>query len=147
MSDSIQVVCPQCNTINRLPRNKLDDHGHCGRCKKPLFSDVPLELTSANFQRQTQKHDIPVVVDFWAEWCGPCKSFAPVFKQAAKKIEPRARFAKVDTEAQQSIAAQFQIRSIPTLLILQDGKEIARQSGAMPLPQFEAWLEPYLSQI
>lgn len=146
MSDYIQIVCPHCNTINRMPQNKLNDHGNCGRCKKPLFSGMPIELTSANFQRQTQKNDIPVVIDFWAEWCGPCKSFAPVFQEAAKKLEPGARFAKVDTEAQQSIAAQFQIRSIPTLMIIQNGKEVARQSGAMSLQQFEAWLEPYLAQ-
>lgn len=144
MSDYLQIVCSQCNAINRLPRNKLHDQGNCGRCKQSLFSGKPIELTSANFHRYIQFTEIPLVIDFWADWCGPCKSFAPVFKQAAKQLEPGARFAKVDTEAQQDIAAQFQIRSIPTLIVISDGQEIARQAGAMSLPQFEQWVKPYL---
>ena len=141
MSDKIQIVCGQCNAINRLPQDKINDHGSCGRCKEALFSGTPLELTSSNFERNVQKNDIPLVVDCWAEWCGPCKSFGPIFQQATEELEPRARFAKLDTEANRSIGEKLQIRSIPTLLIFKGGEEIARQSGALPLEQFKAWVE------
>jgi len=141
MSEQLQIVCQHCNAINRLPNEKLDDHGNCGRCKEPLFSGIPLELTSSNFERNVQKNDIPLVVDCWAEWCGPCKSFGPIFQLATKELEPRARFAKLDTEANRPIGEKLQIRSIPTLLIFKGGEEIARQSGALPLEQFKAWVE------
>ena len=141
MSEQLQIVCQQCNAINRLPTEKLDDHGNCGRCKEPLFSGTTLDLTAENFDRNVQKNDIPLVVDCWAEWCGPCKSFGPIFQQATEELEPGARFAKLDTEANRPIGEKLQIRSIPTLLIFKGGEEIARQSGALPLEQFKAWVE------
>ena len=141
MSEKIQIVCQHCNAINRLPEDKLDDHGNCGRCKEPLFSGTTLDLTVENFERNVQKNDIPLVVDCWAEWCGPCKSFGPIFQQATEELEPRARLAKLDTEANRPIGERLQIRSIPTLLIFKGGEEIARQSGALPLEQFKAWVE------
>ena len=141
MSEQLQIVCQHCNAINRLPEDKLEDNGTCGRCKELLFSGTPIDLTSSNFERNIQKNDIPLVVDCWAEWCGPCKTFGPVFKQATERLEPQARFAKLDTQSNQQIAENLQIRSIPTVLIFKDGKEIARQSGALPLGQFEAWVE------
>ncbi len=141
MSEKIQIVCQHCNAINRLLQERIDDHGNCGRCKKPLFSGIPLELNETNFKLNIQKNDIPLVVDCWAEWCGPCKSFGPIFQQATEIFEPRARFAKLDTQNNQKIAELLQIRSIPTLLIFKNGEEIASQSGALPLAQFESWVE------
>ncbi|MDX2425683.1 MAG: thioredoxin TrxC [Cycloclasticus sp.] len=145
MSDSLKIVCPHCDAVNKLPADKLNAGGNCGKCKKKLFAAKAVNLTAATAQRHFEQSDIPVVVDCWAAWCGPCKSFAPTFDQAAKKLEPKARFAKLDTENEQSLAARFQIKSIPTLLIMKNGKEVARQAGVMSLSQFEAWLKPHIS--
>ncbi|MEW5008394.1 MAG: thioredoxin TrxC [Cycloclasticus sp.] len=144
MSESIKIVCPHCDAVNKLPADKLAAGGKCGQCKKKLFAGKPATLTAANAQRHFEQSDIPLVVDCWAAWCGPCKSFAATFDAAAKKLEPSARFVKLDTERQQKLASRFQIRSIPTLLIMKNGKEVARQAGAMSLPQFESWLKRYL---
>lgn len=140
MSDNVRVVCPYCNRTNRLPRTRLGEHPRCGACKQPLFSAEPIELSDANFAAVIGNHDIPVVVDCWASWCGPCRTFAPVFRQATAELEPGYRFAKLDTEANQATAARLNIRSIPTILVFSGGHEIARSAGAMPLPQFSAWL-------
>ncbi|MGB0239044.1 MAG: thioredoxin TrxC [Cycloclasticus sp.] len=145
MSDSIKVVCSYCDTVNKLPSDKLSAGGSCGKCKKKLFAGKYATLKSSNAQRHFEQSDLPVVVDCWAGWCGPCKSFAPTFDQAIKKLEPKARFAKLDTENEQKLAARFQIRSIPTLLVMKNGKEVARQAGVMSLSQFEQWLKPHLS--
>jgi thioredoxin 2 len=144
MSDSLHIVCPRCETINRVPSPKLTDHPNCGKCKQKLFTGHPVELTSANFQKYTERNDIPVVADFWAAWCGPCKAMAPVFEQAAAQLEPRVRLAKVDTEREQALAARFGIQSIPTLAVFKNGREVARQAGAMPLPSLLSWIRKHV---
>jgi thioredoxin 2 len=142
VSSALNIVCPHCNTINRLPEARLGDAPVCGHCGKKLFVAQPAELTPANFDRHTTKSDIPVVVDFWAAWCGPCRMMAPHFERAAGELEPRMRLAKLDTEAAQDIAGRYAIRSIPTLIVFDHGRESARQSGAMDFRQLVAWLSP-----
>ena len=141
MSTPLSIPCPHCAALNRVPEDRLGQHPVCGRCKQPLFEGKPVALTAGNFDAVAGRGELPVVIDFWAPWCGPCLSFAPVFAEAAASLEPQLRLAKVDTEAQPALAQRFGIRSIPTLLVLRNGKEIARQAGAlngMQLRQFLA---------
>ena len=141
MSESINVVCPHCNAVNRVPQAKLGAGPKCGKCKSPVLTGVPLDLTAANFQQFVGRNGLPVVVDFWAPWCGPCKMMAPVFSQVAHEMATRARFAKVNTEQEQMIAAQYGIRSIPTLALFSNGKEISRQAGALDAASLKQWLQ------
>ena len=141
---SIETLCPSCRTINRVGSDKLTEQPKCGKCHQPLFQGQPLSADDASFTRLLNKEQLPLVVDFWAEWCGPCKSFAPVFLQAAREWEPRARFIKVNTEQAQQTAGQFAIRSIPTLMIFKNGKPVIQQAGALPFPQFTQWLQQHL---
>jgi thioredoxin 2 len=144
MTDSVHIVCPHCQSINRVPAAKLDDQPNCGRCQRPLFTGEPIELNSATFARQAQRSDIPLLVDFWAPWCGPCKMMAPQFQQAARLLEPKVRLAKVNTEAEPQLAAQFGIRSIPTLVLFRGGRDIARQAGAMGAQDIVRWVSAQL---
>lgn len=143
-TNNLQIVCADCHAINRVPASKLADHGKCGKCKHPLFSGKPISASADNAITHLTKNDLPVVIDFWADWCGPCKMFAPTFAQIAAKLDTQARFVKVDTEANQPLAGQYQIRSIPTLMIMKNGKETARQAGAMSSSQFESWILQHL---
>lgn len=139
MSDALLIPCPHCNGLNRIPADRVADQPKCGRCKQAVLPGKPFALSQAGYAGQL-KGDLPLLVDVWAEWCGPCKSFAPTFEQAATQLAGRCRLAKLDSEANPQLAAQLNIRSIPTLILFKGGVEVARQSGAFPLPQLLAWL-------
>ena len=141
MSEPILVVCTHCLSTNRLPQDKLAAGGKCGACHEPLFSGQPVDLTTSNFQQFVQKNQIPVVIDYWAPWCGPCKMMAPVYAQVTRQMEPYVRFAKINTETQQSLAASANIRSIPTLVIYRGGVEVGRVAGALDEKNLIAWIQ------
>lgn len=140
MSAPLIVVCPHCNAANRLPADRLADGGTCGKCKARLFAGEPVELGAANFDIHAGRSDIPLLVDFWAPWCGPCRSMAPAFAQAAQQLEPEFRLGKVNTEEEQQLAARFGICSIPTLALFRNGREVARQAGAMDANSLIRWV-------
>lgn len=144
MSDSYHIVCPHCSSVNRIAIQRLSDNPICGQCKQALFLHHPVELTASTFPQHIKRNDIPIVVDFWAPWCGPCKTMAPSFAQAAAQLEPHVRLAKVNTEEEQALAGQYNIRSIPTLALFQNGKEIARQAGAMSTADIVSWVRSRL---
>jgi len=141
MSHSSLIACPACQTPNRVPDTRLSDDPVCGRCRERLFQGRALDLNTSAFQKLVRNTDIPIVVDFWASWCGPCKMMSPIFEQVAHTMEPEMRFVKINTETEQALAGQYGIRSIPTLLVLDNGREVARQSGAMDAASLKRWLE------
>ena len=136
-----QIVCPHCHRTNRVPAERLREHPVCGACKQPLFMTGPVDVPADAMLKQVQNNDIPVVVDCWAAWCGPCRMMGPEFHKAAMAMDTRVRFLKLDTEANQALAGQLGIRSIPCLILYKNGKEVARQAGAMGSAQIQQWLE------
>jgi thioredoxin 2 len=142
--EQLHVVCCQCAAVNRIPPERLTAQPKCGKCGQPLFSGKPVELSQSSFQKHLQKNDIPLLVDFWAPWCGPCKMMAPAFAEAATLLEPRMRLAKVNTEVEKTLGAQFNIRSIPTMVLFQNGVEKSRQSGAMNSSGILQWVNSQL---
>jgi thioredoxin 2 len=137
----VRVVCAHCAATNRVPTARLGEDPNCGRCKQPLLPARPFELSSATFDRQIASNDLPLVVDFWAPWCGPCRMMAPVYEQAAARLAPGVRLAKLDTEAEPNIAARYRIRSIPTLIAFRNGREVGRQSSALDLSRLVQWIQ------
>jgi thioredoxin 2 len=144
MSEAVHIVCPHCDGINRVPSARRGDGAKCGKCHQPLFIAQPLALDEGRFTQHAHKSDIPLLIDFWAPWCGPCRMMAPAFEQAAAQLEPEMRLVKVNTEEAQQLGARFGIRSIPTLMLMRGGREIARQAGAMDAGGIVRWARQQL---
>jgi len=139
-TDGKHIVCPHCAATNRVAAGKDARAGTCGKCGKPLFDGQPHGVDAARFDRQVTKSDVPVVVDFWADWCGPCHAMAPIFAQVTRDLEPDFRFLKLDTEAEPAIAARYNIRGIPNLILFRHGKVIAQRAGVVDAGSLKAWL-------
>ncbi|MGB7550934.1 MAG: thioredoxin TrxC [Chromatiaceae bacterium] len=140
MTQAVHVVCPRCDAVNRVPPERLAEDAKCGKCRAPLFAGAPLALDEGRFAKHLGRSDLPLVVDFWAPWCAPCRAMAPAFETVARRIEPQARLIKVNTEEAQALAGRYGIRSIPTLVVFRSGREVARTSGAMDAAALENWI-------
>jgi thioredoxin 2 len=147
MSNPVQLACASCGSLVRVPGERLTDGPRCPKCHGALFGGQPITLTAGNFDRHVTQNDLPLIVDFWAPWCAPCRVMAPVFEQAAGRFEPSARFAKLNTEDAGAIAARHGIRSIPTLVVFHGGREVARQSGALSASQLDSWVSAELARL
>ncbi|HEC12542.1 MAG TPA: thioredoxin TrxC [Acidiferrobacteraceae bacterium] len=146
MTQSTHVVCPHCDQVNRIPHDRLQQDPKCGGCKQVLFTKKPIELGNSNFARYITNTGLPVVVDFWASWCGPCKMMAPVFEQLAAEMSSHVVFVKVNTETEQNLAGQYRIQSIPTLALFQSGREANRLAGAVDAANLRQWIGQNLSK-
>ena len=144
MSELLHAVCPHCSAVNRLPGARVGEAPKCGQCHRPLYSGRPIELSGTTFQKHIDRNDVPVLVDFWAPWCGPCKMMAPEYERAAGELEPRVRLAKVNTESEPALGSRFNIRGIPTLALFVGGREVARHSGAMRAADIVRWVQSQL---
>ena len=140
----MKIICPHCQAVNNVPKKDEYKKANCGKCKNSLLEVKPIDLTSSNLDKILKNSDVPIIVDFWAPWCGPCKSFAPVFEDTAMGFPLKALFAKVNTETEQFLGSRFKIRSIPTLVIFKDGKEIERVSGSMDAHSFENFVRRFV---
>lgn len=148
MTDPLHIVCPHCDAINRVPQERLRQGGKCGVCHRPLFDGHPVALDDvARFDKHTARSDIPVLVDAWAAWCGPCRMMAPIFQEAAPALEPSVRLAKVDSDKVPEVLQRYGIQSIPTLLLLHHGRGIGRSTGVMALPQLVAWTKRHADSV
>ncbi len=144
MAESVHVVCPGCGAVNRLPKDRLADGGKCGKCRHRLFDGHPVAMDEAGFRRHVESDELPVLVDFWAPWCGPCRMMAPKFAEAAQRLEPQIRLGKVNTEEAPALAEALGIQSIPTLALFRGGREVARISGTMDAARIVQWVAPHL---
>jgi thioredoxin 2 len=144
-TEQTHIVCGHCDATVRVPAERLADKPRCPRCRQTLFSGHPVALRTATFDQHLTHNDVPVIVDFWAPWCGPCQAMAPRFEAAAQQFEPRARFAKVNSDEEPTLSARFGIRGIPTLLVFRRGREVARQSGAMDARTLTQWVESVIA--
>ena len=144
MSEPLHIACPHCHALNRVPNQRLTDSPTCGKCHEPLFTGHPVALGVDSFAAHQNRSDVPLLVDFWAPWCGPCLMMAPAFEAAAVQLEPHVRLAKVDTQSEPTLGQQFGIRSIPTLVLFRQGRELARQAGAMGAADIVRWTRQFL---